>query len=544
MKDERSRYVRMWALFLSLSAGLGTAQTTKTVNGFVTQIGSPTDFALGALHIVIDGKTQCATQILDSDIQLKNQAHAAIHLRPRSYLALQSRPDPKSVQPASCDKLRLTIGSHVQIVGNSKQGNSSLSATQVTLYSVSIRQTFSTWPKQRGWESAALLEEAPQVGETAQGWAGTMWLDGYPMSVTPTTALVTAPSGTQISYRQFGPFLVNFSAPRLDAVLPQSPSPPFSPTLFQPNTWATYQSGMGSEHDVLYLLDLFNPLAFMPNSLGRKTAPMTGRIPLDQIRLWPNHVDKAENKYWEQLTPTIHAPDYQNHIWGSVQFPHAHADKILPDQAVQDYVSNLGISLIPQYQKALPEMDATKIHFRFYVFRPVGTTFNDDFAVASPTGLILIPERTLTRIDNEAQLASILSYSITSVLQKHTYIEQHARPDFGFNPDFEDNSRLVFTISMDEQALRIGIREMYLAGYDIREAPYAWAAVDGKHLVNPAMDPKYPNDDVPRDTAYAFNYLSQFYSDVDYGKLKKGEAEYSQFLDELRKADPQAFANP
>ena len=35
---------------------------------------------------------------------------------------------------------------------------------------------------------------------------------------------------------------------------------------------------------------------------------------------------------------------------------------------------------------------------------------------------------------------------------------------------------------------------------------------------------------------------ARYYKDVDYGKLKKGEAEYQQFLDELRRADPEAFA--
>ena len=57
----------------------------------------------------------------------------------------------------------------------------------------------------------------------------------------------------------------------------------------------------------------------------------------------------------------------------------------------------------------------------------------------------------------------------------------------------------------------------------------------------PGDQPKYPNNDVPWDTAYAFDYISQYYSDVDYSKLKMGEAEYAQFLDELRKADPAAF---
>ena len=50
-------------------------------------------------------------------------------------------------------------------------------------------------------------------------------------------------------------------------------------------------------------------------------------------------------------------------------------------------------------------------------------------------------------------------------------------------------------------------------------------------------------DWIPWETAYAFDYISKFYSDVDYSRLKRGEKEYAQFLDALRKADLGAFAS-
>ena len=82
---------------------------------------------------------------------------------------------------------------------------------------------------------------------------------------------------------------------------------------------------------------------------------------------------------------------------------------------------------------------------------------------------------------------------------------------------------------------------MYLAGYDIREAPFAWVVAQGKPVPNPIIDSKEPDKEIPWYAAYAFDYISKYYSDVDYSKLKRGEAEYAQFLEELRKADPQAF---
>ena len=79
---------------------------------------------------------------------------------------------------------------------------------------------------------------------------------------------------------------------------------------------------------------------------------------------------------------------------------------------------------------------------------------------------------------------------------------------------------------------------MFLAGYDIREAPFAWAVAQGKAVANPVINSKHPDKEIPWYAAYAFNYISQHYKAVDYSKLKRGRAEYQQFLHELYEADP------
>ncbi len=158
--------------------------------------------------------------------------------------------------------------------------------------------------------------------------------------------------------------------------------------------------------------------------------------------------------------------------------------------------------------------------------------------VALPNGPILVPESTLAGINNEAQVASILSYAITSVLQKHSYITRYARPSNVVDFPSMDFSPFVLDLSKSEQSLRIGIRQMYLAGYDIREAPFAGAGAQGKPVNNPVIDSKHPDKEIPWYAAYAFNYISQYYKDVDYSKLKRGRADYQQFLKGLYKADP------
>ncbi len=496
-----------------------------SADGFVTKIDSPTEFEMGALHVVMDGKTACSTERLDSNIELKKKTYAAILAH--TYLAFQGRLVPSSIRSARCDALSLAVGSRVHLVGEVKGGDGLLFARQMVLYRVKIVQSNPEFK----WEGGALLEEKAQVSRTAQGWSGTMWLDGYPMRITPDTTLLTAPTGTQIRYKHFG----LSASPRMGAVLAPSPSPKVSAGLWQPNTWATYR-GMGKADRDGWLY---------------------------RVRLWPNQIDQREQEFWAKLTPAIQAPDYQNHAPGTVSFSHAPKGgmlRILPDQDVQNFVSELGTTLIPPYQRDLPETDATKIHFRFYVVQPAGAAFDDEVrrsdglsrllraswdegVVALPNGLIFVPETMLARIENEAELAAIVSHAITSVLQKHRYITQHSDPYRCnmFCSEDPDYGGYDFALQLNEQSLRIGTRQMYLAGYDLREAPFAWAVAQGMAVHHPVVDSKEPDKEIPWYAAYAFDYISQYYKGVDYSKLKRGEAEYQEFLGVLRKADPAAF---
>ena len=405
---------RNWTKWLAATALafvlLGTAANAATVDGFVTKVDSPTEFDVGTSHVVMDGKTQCKTEILHSIIGLKEKTYAVILAH--RYFALQDRLVPSSIQSAPCNSLSLKVGDQVQIVADARHGDGSFWAAQVVRYTVRIIQSHST----HKWRSGALLEERPQISRTEKGWGGTLWLDGYPMSVTPDMDILTASTGTQMSYRHFE----LSGSPRMGAVLAPLPLPKISASLWQPNTWATY----------------------------RGAGMVNGRVLLYRIRLWPNQINTSEQQFWTKFTPAIHEPDYRNHIPGTVKSPHTNADKILrilPDQNVQDFVSKLGTSLIPQYQKDLPESDATKVHFRFYIVQTVGTTFNDEMrnsdglsvllrpswdeaVVALPSGQIFVPENMLADVDNEAELAAIFSHAITSVLQKHSYIALHSRP--------------------------------------------------------------------------------------------------------------------
>ncbi len=560
MKTSISRKSALSALgYLCVTAFLfsGKCAGAETVDGFVFRVASPTDFYMGSLRVVTDGNTQCATETLDADLTWRyapnrNTRNPFSDFR---LFDLPTRPEPKSRKAVPCARVPLVIGSHVQIAGDATGPDGAILAAQLTLYNVKFDDELIVLnTMNRAWQGGALVEERPQVKQTEKGFAGTMWIDGYPMAVTPGTELLAAPSGTYLSYRPPGSHAKHprvdealnvpaLKGSRWDAVMPDGPVPPFAAPLFQPNTWAVYQGG----------------------------APVNGQAPLASVRLWSNEVDQDEKDYLVGLAPVVHEADYAGRVPGSVGFPGEDKPKsvaILADEDVQRYVTALGTSLVPEYQRALPDQDQTKVHFHFYVVQGEPPLQNDEMetvegvgalsqkrvdagAVAFPNGVILVPDTILARIGNEAQLAAILSDLITTVLEKQGYIARRAWSDKGIWGRIKDpcgeygdctDPSLVLPFFRSEQSLRIGIRQMYLAGYDIREAPIAWAAAAGKPTT-PFPKKKMNPDWIPWETAYAFDYISKFYSDVDYSRLKRGEKEYAQFLDALRKADLGAFAS-
>jgi hypothetical protein len=524
------------AFWITTALCSGGHAVAETISGFVTRIASPTDFYLSAQHVVMDGKTQCATETLDAYIGLNSSPVWFFNM------GLESG----SRKPVPCANMPLAIGGRVQIAGDAASPDGSFLAAQVTLCNIRIQQRFVPDSMNREGEGGALLEEPPQVSHTKTGWAGSVWLNGYPMALTPDSELLTAPSGSKLSYRPPGshahfPLAV---ASRWDADMPEGPVPSFTTSLFQANTWAVYQGG----------------------------APLNGQAPLKSVRLWSNEVSEDEKNYVAGLTPVVRDSDYAGRVSGAVGFQgegNPKSVEILADENAEKFVTTLGSSLIPEYQRALPEQDKTKVPFRFYVVRGERPARVDEMttvdgigawsqkrldagAVAFPNGVILVPDYMLAKIGNEAQLAAILSDLITTVLQKQGYIGRGARTDMGpwsdvanFANSGSGNSPLYdpsdfFPLLRNEQTLRIGIRQMYLAGYDIREAPTAWAAAAGEPT-NPFTKTKRRPVPIPWYTSYSFDYINHFYSDVDYGKLKLGEKEYARFLDELRKADPEAF---
>jgi hypothetical protein len=156
------------------------------------------------------------------------------------------------------------------------------------------------------------------------------------------------------------------------------------------------------------------------------------------------------------------------------------------DPVNQARVDRIGASLIPEYQRALPATDPTKINFRFQL---VDTEWK--YALAMPSGVVLVPIAIVDRMQNDAQIAAMLADAMANSLEKRDYREQPAMRTIeatewaadttGFLVPGLDIMLLGGSIARSnierhnqERSARVSLGLMQDAQYDLSQAPLAW----------------------------------------------------------------------
>ncbi len=166
--------------------------------------------------------------------------------------------------------------------------------------------------------------------------------------------------------------------------------------------------------------------------------------------------------------------------------------KLFPVRAVQEYVSYLGDSLLPQGAKGT----SRALEFRFFVIED--SSIN---AAALPDGTVLVHTGLLGAVENESQLAFVLSHEIAHTLQAHYWREVHeTRPQRiglliagivagGFIGDigiFLSELGMISVINghqrmLENQADRLGLQNVIEHGYDPRQAPLFSRLIIGRY---------------------------------------------------------------
>jgi len=155
--------------------------------------------------------------------------------------------------------------------------------------------------------------------------------------------------------------------------------------------------------------------------------------------------------------------------------------KLLAERTVQEYVSHLGDSLIPKGA----EGTTRSIEFRFFVVED--SSIN---AASLPDGTLLINTALLGAVENESQLAFVLSHEMAHVLQVHyrREVEETRKSRIGltiagiaagaFIGDaglFMAEIGIASVVNghqreLENQADRLGLQNVIEHGYDPREA--------------------------------------------------------------------------
>jgi hypothetical protein len=163
------------------------------------------------------------------------------------------------------------------------------------------------------------------------------------------------------------------------------------------------------------------------------------------------------------------------------------------DPVMQARIDRIGAGLVPDYQRALPATDPTKINFRFQLIDELWSVTYD-----FPSGIVLVPIHMVDRMQNDAQVAAILADAIASGLEKRDYRDQPAMyameaagwatqaggffvPGLGL-AGLGGNTIAFRTMERhnQEQSGRVSLALLQDAKYDIYQAPLAWWIVASK----------------------------------------------------------------
>ena len=385
----------------------------------------------------------------------------------------------------------IRIGTELEIKGDYDEGSGELKARSIKVFSydtLTVKRT-------------ALLEKLPSLTKNDAGWTGMIYADGQRISVTPTTAVSLKP---------------NLAERGKSAKDKSSEGPKLTPASLNLDTFVSYEGVRQPD----------------------------GSIQAQKIELQHAEISSGEARMRRRFAPTVNEPDYASFEPGELKMPWA-TFKIVPSHEAQDYISRLGNSLIPAHQKDLPDGDPLKIPFKFFLVDK--KNFN---AASYPNGVVIVHSGVFDVLENEAQLAFVLSHEISHAVEKHVwFLHQYhwnellaLRAGGAFIPYggsfvadlLASGIRSQYSRSLENQADRVGLEWMLAAGYDIREAPQSWKAVSrqkGDSVANPFWG-SHDNNTTRR--SYLMSELRNNYAGVDYSNLKKDSDEFHQVADAVK----------
>jgi len=221
-----------------------------------------------------------------------------------------------------------------------------------------------------------------------------------------------------------------------------------------------------------------------------------GIVYVEEGTTYPNIETKTDEKVKLALSKGVKLTIANNLAGGKVNIGDE-SFKLVEKLEIQAYVNKVGSRVIPEYLLDMPEDAPGYVTFKFYVIED--ESFN---AFAYPDGSVFVHTGLLKTLDNEAQLAAVLSHEIAHVTHEHgsdkhkkekrvggakkvinkgigvaRIIKGEKRKIVGAEDGIDILAGVVsnsFSQKMEKQADKVGLFYMQEAGYDSREAAGVW----------------------------------------------------------------------
>jgi hypothetical protein len=358
------------------------------------------------------------------------------------------------------------------------------------------------------------------ISDAGGGWTGDFVADGQRIHVSPTTKVLFRPSRSDKDLQKKAAKQAK-GEKHADADV----------------------NDLGAE--MLHSLDQVRPGMLL--TYQGKRDPVSGAIQAERITFMRNDLEPGEAKLWKSLKTQVKAS--QGLKPGELKIDKVGKFKLLPNEDVQNYVKTVGTSLIPPYQRDLPDSDSRKIAFRFYV---IENKEANAFALAN--GTVVINSGLLDVLDNEAQLAAVVGHEMAHATQEHTWrqLQFHKTERFGLalasavaaaygQYNLSDALKLTqaaiqngYSRNLENQADRVGLEYMTSAGYDPREAPRVWKQMTKKYGNQGTNFFWSSHDSNATRRSYLMNELRSNYQGVDFSSLKTNPESFHMVQEQVR----------
>lgn len=472
--------------FLPL-ASMRTSAQNKTkeikIRGYVTKVNSPTSFEIDNYLV-----SRTATQAIEFE-----NPNPEINFKPED----------------------IRIGTEMEVRGDYNAETNELKAKKIKI-------NLSQFKK---FKTTTILSRSPEgIEKTEQGWRGTLLADGN---------LIRIESATQVLFE-----LNKIEKKKLEEQAKQKAKEEKD----KKSKEAVNTDDDDEDESVEFApLSSLNDVKAGMLMIYEGTQQLDGTVLATRVVFIQNETAADELELWNSYRVTEKPADLAAGKAAEIKIEKVGKFKLLPDEAVQNYISRVGQNLIPAYQKTLADNDPLKIPFKFLV-----VIDKDPNAFALPNGMVVINSGLFDVIENEAHLAYVISHEIAHATQEHTLRQMNKDKKkraalkvlgviamLGGDYSTSDNVDSIlsamtngYQITLENQADRVGLDYLIAAGYDPREALQLWHLLTKKQG-NPNVFWSSHENNLTR-RSFLMYKIHSIYSDLSFEKMTRGNTEEFQ----------------